>query len=115
MNETIQTLLKNFVVNGEKIASAFLNYEGHDEPYIVWMHQDASSSCSGDDDLIGYIDYYDFDVYSKGNYTDIITALIRLLESNNFKWQPSRSSQDMYDVDTGYYHRTLNFAIHYTK
>ena len=75
------------------------------------MQQDADNSLSGDDDLIGYVDYYDFDVYAKGNYTKIIERVKELLKDNGFVWQPSRSSADMYEVDTEYFHKTLNFAI----
>ena len=111
MNELIKSIFKNFTVDGVKIPVKFLKYEGHDEPYVTYMQQDADNSYSGDDDLLGYVDYYDFDVYSKGNYTNIIEELKRILKENGFVWQPSRSSQDFYDNDTGYYHKTLNFAI----
>lgn len=111
MNELIESIFNNFTVDGVEIPVAFLFYEGHGEPYIVYMQQDADGSFSGDDDLVGYVDYYDFDVYSKGNYTKIIEALKTNLKNNGFMWQPSKSSQDFYDVDTGYYHKTLNFAV----
>lgn len=111
MNELIQSIFTNFTVDGVKIPVKFLKYEGHDEPYVTYMQQDADNSYSGDDDLLGYVDYYDFDVYSKGNYTNIIEELKRILKENEFVWQPSRSSQDFYENDTGYYHKTLNFAI----
>jgi hypothetical protein len=74
------------------------------------MQVEANNSLSGDDDLIGYVDYYDFDIYSKGNFFPIIERVKELLKQNDFVWQPSRSSQDMYEVDTGYYHKTLCFA-----
>lgn len=111
MNELIKSIFNNFTVDGVKIPVKFLKYEGHDEPYVTYMQQDADNSYSGDDDLLGYVDYYDFDVYSKGNYTNIIEELKRILKENGFVWQPSRSSQDFYENDTGYYHKTLNFAI----
>lgn len=109
--ELITSIFKNFTVNGVKIPVKYLHYEGHDEPYIVWMNQDMSGSYSGDDDLLGYVEYYDFDVYSKGNFDTIIEELKKKLKQNGFVWQPSRSSQDMFETDTGYYHKTLNFAI----
>lgn len=112
MNELIQSIFENFTVDGVRIPVKFLRYEGHDEPYVTYMQQDADNSLSGDDDLLGYVDYYDFDVYSKGNYTKIIKELKQILKDNGFVWQPSRSSQDMYETDTGYYHKTLNFAIY---
>jgi predicted MPP superfamily phosphohydrolase len=111
MNELIKSIFNNFTVDGVKIPVKFLKYEGHDEPYVTYMQQDADNSYSGDDELLGYVDYYDFDVYSKGNYTNIIEELKRILKENEFVWQPSRSSQDFYENDTGYYHKTLNFAI----
>lgn len=110
MNELIESILNNFTVDGVNIPVSFMYYEGHDEPYIVYMNTDMDNSLSGDDDLIGYVTYYDFDVYSKGNYNNIIESLKEILKQNNFKWQPSRSSADMYDTETGYYHKTLSFA-----
>ena len=111
MNELIETILNDFTVDDVVIPVSFMFYEGHGEPYITYMQQDADSSLSGDDELLGYVDYYDFDVYSKGNFTKIIESLKEVLKANNFVWQPSRTSQDFYETDTGYYHKTLNFAI----
>ena len=111
MNELIESIFANFTVDGVAIPVSFMFYEGHGEPYVTYMQQDADRSLSGDDELIGYVDYYDFDVYSKGNYLNIIESLKAILKANNFVWQPSRSSQDFYETDTGYYHKTLNFAI----
>lgn len=110
MNELIETILANFTVDEEVIPVSYMYYEGHGEPYVVYMQQDADNSLSGDDELIGYVDYYDFDVYAKGNYLNIVESLKSILKANGFVWQVSRSSQDMYETDTGYYHKTLNFA-----
>lgn len=111
MNELIESIFQNFTVDGVVIPVSFMFYEGHGEPYVVYMEQDADGSISGDDDLLGYVDYYDFDVYSKGNYSNVIESVKALLKANNFVFQPSRSSRDMFEPDTGYYHKTLNFAI----
>ena len=111
MNELIESILSNFTVDGVEIPVSFMFYEGHGEPYVTYLQQDADGSLSGDDELIGYVDYYDFDVYAKGNYLSIIESLKAILKANNFVWQPSRSSQDFYETDTGYYHKTLNFAF----
>lgn len=112
MNELIKNIFKDFTVDGVKIPVKFLKYEGHDEPYVIYQQVDIDNSLSGDDSLIGYVEYYDFDIYSKGSYTRIIEELKKLLKENDFVWQPSRSSADMYETDTGYYHKTLNFAIY---
>lgn len=111
MNELIETLFKDFTVDGVSVLVSFMYYEGHGEPYITYMQTDADSSYSGDDELLGYADYYDFDIYSKGDYTNIVKSVKALLKANDFVWQPSRTSPDMYETDTGYYHKTLCFAI----
>ena len=110
MNELIETIFANFIVDDVEIPVSYMFYEGHGEPYVVYMQQDADRSLSGDDELIGYVDFYDFDVYAKGNYFNIVEQVKALLKANGFVWQPSRTSQDMLEVDTGYYHKTLNFA-----
>lgn len=110
MNELIESIFADFTVDGVNIPVEFMFYEGHDEPYIVYMNVDMDNSLSADDDLVGYVTYYDFDVYSKGNYNNIISSVKALLKQNGFIWQPSRSSQDLFDVETGYYHKTLCFA-----
>lgn len=111
MNELIKTIFTNFTVDGVSIPVKFLRYIGHGEPYVTYTEVDIDNSISGDDELIGYVVFYDFDVYSKGNYNKIIESIKTLLKQNGFVWQPSRSSADMFEPDTGYYHKTLNFAI----
>lgn len=110
MNELIKTIFDGFTVDGEVVPVKYMYYMGHGEPYVVWMHQDSDNSLTGDDALIGYVDYYDFDVYSKGNFMDLVEQVKSVLTANGFVWQVSRSSNDMYEHDTGYYHKTLNFA-----
>lgn len=111
MNELIKKIFTDFEVDGVKIPVKWLKYQGKSESYVIYQQVDIDDSLSGDDDLIGYVEYYDFDIYSKSNYTKIIEKLKKLLKENGFVWQPSRSSTDMYETDTGYYHKTLNFAI----
>lgn len=110
MNELIEQILANFTVDNTPIPVSYMFYEGHGEPYVVYMQENADNSLSGDDELIGYVDYYDFDVYAKGNYQNIVKSLKQILVANGFVWQPSRSSADMYETETEYYHKTLNFA-----
>ena len=75
MNREIETLFANFTVNGRTIPVALINYDGHGEPYVVYRQYDKDNSYSSDDDISGYITYYDFDVYSKGNFLAIVEAL----------------------------------------
>lgn len=111
MNELIMSIFEGFTVDGVSIPVKYLHYLGHGEPYVVWMQEDADNSLTGDDTLLGYADYYDFDIYSKGNFLPIVEKVKELLTSNGFVWQVSKSSADMFETETGYYHKTLNFGI----
>ena len=110
MNAQIETIFANFTVDNVAIPVTFLYYEGHGEPYVTYMEESDGGSLTGDDSLLGYVTYYDFDVFAKGNYKAIVEAVKSLLVENGWVWQVSRSSEDMYEPDTGYYHKTLNFA-----
>lgn len=111
MNSVIETIFENFQVNGELIPVSFLRYNGNKTSYVTYMQTDSDNSISGDNELLGYVSYYDFDIYSKGNYLDIVREIKRIMKANGFMWQPSRTSEDMYEDDTGYFHKTLCFAI----
>lgn len=111
MNEVIENIFKDFKVDGKNIPVAFLRYNGKSTTYVTYQEVDADNSFSGDDELLGYVTYYDFDIYSKGNYLKVMESVKRLMKDNGWRWQPNLSSQDMFEDDTGYYHKTLNFAI----
>lgn len=111
MNEVIENIFKDFKVDGKNIPVAFLRYNGKSTTYVTYQEVDADNSFSGDDELLGYVTYYDFDIYSKGNYLKVMESVKQLMKDNGWRWQPSLSSQDMFEDDTGYYHKTLNFAI----
>lgn len=110
MNGEIERLFSGFAVGGKPIPVRFMVYDGHGEPYIVYSREYGDDSYSGDDSLLGYVTYYDFDVYSKGNFNAVAEAVKKVLEDAGWTWQPSRSSGDLYESDTGYFHVTLNFA-----
>ena len=110
MNELIENIFRNFTVENVEIPVEFMRYRGKKTTYITYMEHSINDTYYSDDELTNYIDYYDFDVFSKGNYLNIIKSMKELLEQNGFKWQPSMTSMDMYEDDTGYYHKTLCFA-----
>lgn len=111
MNELIQLIFTDFEVDGVSIPVKFIKYDGKETTYVTYMETDTDNSYSGDNEILGYVSYYDFDIYSKGNYFNIVKKIKKVLKENGFKYQPNRTSQDMYEADTGYYHKTLCFAI----
>lgn len=107
----IITIFANFTVDEKTVPVSFMRYKGKENTYVTWMQYDMDNSYAGDNELLGYVGYYDFDVYSKGNYTNIIEAIKEKMKDNGFMFQPSRCSPDLYEDETGYYHKTISFAI----
>ncbi len=110
MNEIIESLFTGFTVNGIEIPVEYMQYDGHGEPYVVYMQYDKDNSYSSEDEVSGYVTYYDFDVYSRGNIRPIEQAIKSILKAAGWTYQPRRESPDMYETDTEYYHKTLCFA-----
>ncbi len=110
MNELITQIFKNFTVNGVSIPVLFLQYQGHGEPYIIWNKENMGNSISADDNLENYIEYYNFTIYSRGNYQPIVAAVKEKLLENDFFWEPYQSVGDLFDFETKYYFTTLNFS-----
>ena len=109
-NAEIETLFTGFKVNNVNIPVSYLDYDGHESAYIVYGQYDTTNSYSADDDIQGVVAVYDFDIYSKGNYSDIADAVKAKLRGAGWTWQPNRDSADFYDKDTGFYHKTFAFA-----
>ena len=110
-NEIITTNFQNFTVDGVTVPVVFLNYDGSEDAYVVYMETDKDPRLNSDDELNYYMSYYDFDIYTKGNYKKIAKELKTRLENIGFTWQPGRDSEDMYETETGLYHKTLCFSI----
>ena len=106
MNALIEQIFNKFIV-----PVSFLRYDGDATAYVTYQQTDIDNVLGADNDIINYVEYYDFDIYSKGNYFTIIEGVKSILKDNGFIWQPSRDSSDLYEDDTGYYHKTLCFAI----
>lgn len=110
MNEIIENIFENFTVDNVQIPVSFLYYNGHSKSYVTYNNTNTGSTSYCDDGLEHYVETYDFDIYSKGNYLKIVEGVKNLLEANGFIWQPSMTSADLYEEDTGYFHKTLGFA-----
>jgi hypothetical protein len=104
-NEEIETTLKNLGV-----PVAYMYYNGNATTYVTYMQLDKDSVEAGDDSVLGCVQYYDFDVYSKGNYLTVINNLIDLMVAAGWTYQPSRDSPDLYERDTKFFHKTICLA-----
>ena len=111
MNEQIETIFKGFTVDGVEIPVYFVYYFGHGEPYIVYSETNKDTVYSCENGISNYVSYYDFDIYSKANFLKIKEEVHKILVANGWTWQPDLESSDMYETDTGYFHKTACYAI----
>lgn len=106
----VKLILTDLVVDGNTIAFDYMFYDGHGEDYIVYLQYDKDNSYSTDDEIAGYVEYFDIDIYSQCNYIGIVDEVKKRFKAYGWTYQPRRDSPDMYDPDTRYYHKTLCFA-----
>lgn len=110
MNSEIEKIFKNFSVQGKLIPVSFLRYDGKETTYVTYQEVFVDETFSGDDSIISFVDCYDFDIFSKGNYSEVVKAVKEKLEANDWTYFPQNDSGDLYEDDTGFFHKTLNFG-----
>jgi len=52
MNELIESILRDFQVDGVNIPVNFLIYNGHEDQYVTYQEQDEDNSLSADNELM---------------------------------------------------------------
>lgn len=107
MNEEIKTIFNDFKVNDVSIPVEHLRYIGLEKTYVIWtiIGETPALSCN-DEDLYSVVQV-DFDVYSEGNYLDIIKEVKKIMKENGWLWV--EDSSEMYEEDTKLYHKTITF------
>ncbi len=108
MNKEIEEILTNFRVDKKAIPYAFIRYRGKDKTFITYHELDNKPALNGDDVPIYSASFYDFDIYKDGNYLKIVSELKKVMLEHDFIW--IEDSLDMYEEDTGLYHKTITFA-----
>lgn len=108
MNSEIEKILAEFKVGNKNIPFAFLRYKGKEKTYITYLEIENNPELSGDDEPLYSSSSYDFDIYSNGNYLTIVSELKKVMLAHDFIWV--EDSPDMYEEDTGLYHKTITFA-----
>lgn len=108
----LETLFENFIVDGEQIPVARVKYTGTATKYVTYTEIDNFAGLYADDEDVDSVAVYDFDIYCKGSsFKAILKAIKQLLKSGGWQWQGD--SPDMYEEDTGYFHKTTTFAKEY--
>ena len=104
MNEELKEIL------GESIGEypvAHLNYKGNSKRFITWTIIDETPALSANDEPLCSIISVDVDVFSDGNYLDIVKEIKKRMKNNEWVW--SGDSVEMHEEDTELYHKTCSF------
>ena len=108
MNEEIKNILgEKITVGSAAFPVAHLRYKGNSKKYVVWTIIGERPELSGDDEPIYSTVTVDIDVYDEGNYLSVIKAIKKLMKENEWLWV--EDSPEMYEEDTGLYHKTITF------
>ena len=108
MNEEIKSILgDNISVKSVTVPVAHLRYKGSSKTFVTWTMLGERPVLSGDDEPLFSVASVDIDVYSNGNYLELITEIKRIMKENGWLW--IEDSPEMYEEDTRLYHKTITF------
>lgn len=108
MNEELKLILgENLIINGQDIPIAHLRYKGNSKKYVTWTITGEAPALSANDEDLCSICSLDVDIFSDGNYLDIEKEIKQKMKNNDWVWV--EDSEEMYEEDTGLYHKTCSF------
>lgn len=108
MNEELKFILGDSIeVNSKKIPVEHLRYKGNEKTFITWTIISETSGLNANDSNLYSVVDVDIDVFSEGNYLDIMKEIKEIMKENNWLWV--EDSVEMYEEDTELYHRTMTF------
>lgn len=108
MNSEIEKIFNNFVVDDKLIPIEFVKYKGKSKTYITYHEIDNEPVLCRDDLPLYSADTYDIDIYTDGNFLNIIEEVKKKMLESDWVW--IEDSHDMYEEDTRLYHKTITFA-----
>ena len=98
----IKSIFEDFEVPVE-----FIRYVGKEKTYSTYSFIDDRPGIVADDKEVLSIAKVDIDIFSDGNYLDLEDKVEAIMIQNNFI--RVGSSPDMYEEDTGLYHKTIEY------
>ena len=108
MNEELKLILgENLIIEDKKIPVAHLRYKGKSKSFVTWTITGETPALTANDEVICSICSVDVDVFSDGNYLDIEKEIKKKMKNNDWVWV--EDSEEMYEEDTGLYHKTYSF------
>ncbi len=103
----LKTIFTNFIVDGKTIPVEYLKYKGRSKTYVTYTFTSDDPKLFGEDKEIGSVISVDIDIFSDGNYLAIQDRVEEVMTDNDFI--RTGCSPDMYEDDTGLFHKTIEF------
>ena len=108
MNKEIKSIFGNNIsVDGIVIPIKHLRYKGESKKYVTWTILGEEPRLSANDEPLFSVVSVDIDVFSDGNYLNVIKEIKKKMKDNEWVWV--EDSPEMYEEDTGLYHKTCTF------
>ncbi len=108
MNRELQEILGDYLeVDNLLIPVAQIKYTGNENTYIVWTIINEIPALSGNDTDLASVVSVDIDIFSDKNYLNIVEKIKELMRTNEWVW--TGDSADLFEEDTGLYHKTCTF------
>lgn len=108
INPKIEAAFADFTVGTKPVPIAFLSYTGKADTYLTYYTWFCKPDNFYDDENHTEIAYGTIDIYSKGNFKDILKKVKNTLKENGFIW--TDNGPEVFERDTGYYHVPVNFC-----
>lgn len=100
--ELLKSIFKDFEIPVE-----YLTYKGKKKTYATYTFTGDTPALFGDNKELGSVISIDIDIFSEGNFIAIENKIRKVMEDNDFI--RTGCSPDMYEEDTGLYHKTIEF------
>ena len=85
-----------------------MSYTGKADTYLTYYTWHEQPENFFDDEYHTEIAYGTIDIFSKGNFKDVLKEVKKVLKKNNFTW--TNNGSETFDREIGYYHVPVNFC-----
>mgnify|MGYP004606844901 FL=1 len=108
MNEEIKSIFGDSLTVGDKtMPVAHLTYKGPSKTFVTWTVIEETPALSANDEDLISVCGVDIDIFSDGNYSDIVKEVKKTMKKNEWVWTGDRP--EMYEEETRLYHKTCSF------
>ena len=107
INPTIEKIFENFEVDGKKIPIAYSQYFGKEDAYLTYYTWIEKPHLFADDDNLSEYCYFTVDVWSKGNFKNIVELVKQKLKQKGCIW--TDCAAEVFEPETGFFHVPINF------